>query len=57
MIEEDKTTKKYWVKLKNVDPDRIYKSRQNRLKEWDEECIWRGVFVLSVIVSLGLFLL
>ncbi|APC44419.1 hypothetical protein [Pseudoalteromonas phage PH357] len=54
--EKDKAFKKVEFE-KNQFIDEKYSARQNQLKEWDEECIWRGVFVLSVIVSLGLFLL
>lgn len=42
---------------KNIDPDRIYQSRQDQLKKWDDECKWKGLFVLAVIISACLFLL
>lgn len=54
--EKDKAFKKVELE-KNRFIDEKYSARQNQLKAWDEECIWRGVFVLSFIVSLGLFLL
>lgn len=41
----------------NLDSDKIYQYRQDQLKRWDEQCIWRGLFMLTGIVSAGLFLL
>lgn len=54
--EKDKAFKKVEFE-KNQFIEEKYSARQDQLKEWDEECVWRGVFVLSFIVSLGLFLL
>lgn len=41
----------------NTDKEEVFLLRQRQLAKWDREVIWKGWFILAVVVSLGMFML